>query len=289
MKLIDPVCGMPVEKENVFGTSLYKGITYSFCSRQCKDSFDGDPESVIHMKKARDRSVEKQTSEELAKVMDKVAHEVRNPLVSIGGFVRRVYRKFPKGDPERKYLEMVLEEVKRLERMVSKLIDLVPLSVFRKEPVNINDVIMNVLKAFGKEFTKERVEVRTDLMSTLPSIPLDKDRMAEAFTSIIRNAIEAMQGKQKILTITDCLANNQIEIKISDTGKGIPENNIRQIFDPFFSSKMRGPGLGLTFAKKIIQAHGGTISVESKSGKGTTFVISLPHNDGTIGKRSEEL
>lgn len=287
MKTVDPVCGMAVEMQNAFGTSLYKGITYSFCSRKCKESFDKSPENIIKMKESRDKRLEKERSEELARVMDEVAHEVRNPLVSIGGFVQRVYRRTPKEDPDRKYLEMVIKDVKRLERMVSRLIDLVPLSVFRREAADLNGVIMKALKSFEKEISQQHIEVKTELLRTLPLIPLDKDRMTDAFASLIRNAIEAMQGKQKVLAITDSLADKHIEIKISDTGRGIPENNIREIFDPFYSSKVYGPGLGLTFTRKIIQAHGGTISVESSLGKGTTFRIRLPLYDGKFAEEPE--
>ena len=115
MKIIDPVCGMTIEEKDVFGTSSYKGITYYFCSDKCKEDFDKNPESILTMKAEREKIVEEERSKTLDKMMDEVAHEIRNPLTSIGGFVRKVYEMLPEDDPKRKYLEMVIEDVMRLE------------------------------------------------------------------------------------------------------------------------------------------------------------------------------
>jgi signal transduction histidine kinase len=97
-----------------------------------------------------------------------------------------------------------------------------------------------------------------------------------ALANLIKNSIEAMQEKLKILKITSQISDGRMEIQVSDTGKGIPKDKIKNIFDPFFTSKVYGPGLGLTFTLKIIQEHRGAISVESEPGKGTTLTITLP-------------
>lgn len=276
MKIVDPVCGMAIEEKDVFDTSLYRGTIYYFCSKECKENFDKDTEALLSMKQAREKMVEEERSEVLEKVMDEVTHEVRNPLTSIGGFVRRVYGRLPDGDPNKKYLEMVLEDVARLEKMIKQLVDLVTASVSHREPMNINDVVIDALKSFEKEFEKHNIEIRTELINDPPLIPIDKVKMTMAFDNLIKNAIEAMQRTLKMLTIRNCLTDKYIEVKVSDTGKGIPEDKIKQIFEPFFTSKVYGPGLGLTFVQRIIREHGGTISVESEHGKGATFTIRLP-------------
>lgn len=97
-----------------------------------------------------------------------------------------------------------------------------------------------------------------------------------AIANIVKNSIEAMQKIPKILKIVSNVNNGNIQIVISDTGKGIPKDKIKYIFDPFYTSKIYGPGLGLTFTQRIIQEHNGTISVESEPGKGATFIIKLP-------------
>jgi len=276
VKIVDPVCGMTIEEKAVFGTSSYEGAIYYFCSKECKENFDKDPEAHIRMKAEREKSVEEERSKTLEKMMDQVTHEIRNPLTSIGGFVRKVYEMLPEDDLKRKYLEMVIEDVMRLENMIKRLVDLKTMGVSHMESMNINDVITDVLKTFEKEFGENNIEVKTELIDNPPPISVDREKIAIALANLIRNAIEAMQKTPKVLTITSHISDKHLEVKISDTGTGIPKDKIRYIFDPFFTSKIYGPGLGLTFMQKIIQEHRGIISVESEPGKGTTFIIRLP-------------
>lgn len=276
MKIVDPVCGMAMDEKDIFETSLYKGSLYYFCSKECKENFDRNPETLLGMKQAREKKVEEERSRVLEKVMDELAHGVRNPLTSIGGFVRRVYERLPEGDSNKKYLEIALQDVSRLENMIRELIDLVTASVSHKEHVNINDLILDVLKSFQKEFDEQSVEVRTEFFIDLPLIDIDRDKIAMALANLIKNAIEAMQNTPRKLTITSCLIDKYIGIKISDSGEGISQETIKEIFDPFFSTKAHRPGLGLTFTQRIIQEHGGSIYVESEPSSGATFTVLLP-------------
>ncbi|MDH4232314.1 MAG: ATP-binding protein [Nitrospirota bacterium] len=209
-------------------------------------------------------------------MLDEVAHEVRNPLVSIGGFARRVYDALPEGSLNRKYMEMILEDVARLENMVKQLIEIKSTSLLYMEPADINDVIMKALDALDQELEENAVNVETELMDNPPVIPADKEQMQKAIANIIKNAIESMTGGAGVLRVASRISDNVIEIRISDTGRGISKDKIRHIFDPLFTSKIYGPGLGLPFALKIIQDHRGTISVESEPEKGSTFTIRLP-------------
>jgi signal transduction histidine kinase len=206
---------------------------------------------------------------------DELAHEIRNPLTSIGGFARRVHEMLPENDSGRKYLEIVIENVTRLENMITKLVQLKTLGVFHPEPCDINDVIAETVDSLRTEFAEKDVEVKLDVKNkTL--IPLDKDKIKAAFAALIMNAVEAMEKPPRILKIATNIGDEYIDIAVSDNGKGIPEEHIKYIFDPFFTSKMYGPGLGLKFTQRIIQAHEGTISVKSKQGEGTVFTIRLP-------------
>ena len=276
MKVADPICGMTIEAKDAFAFSLYKGTAYYFCSERCKDAFDRDPDAASAMKEAREKSVDEERAQTIERMVDKVAHEMRNPLTSIGGFVRKVHGMLPQGDPKRKYLKMVIEDVMRLESMIEQLVDLKTTTVSHMEPADIKDVILNVLKTFENELRENSVEVRAELADNLSPVHLDKERIAIALANLIANAREAMQEGTKILRIASRLRDKNVEITISDTGKGIPKDKIKYVFDPFFTSKIYGPGLGLTFAQRIVQQHGGTITAESETGKGTTFVIQLP-------------
>ena len=118
--LIDPVCGMPIKEKNIDFTSSYKGTTYYFCSPECKDNFDRDPETVLAMEAARKKIAEAERVGSLERMIDEMAHEIRNPLTSIGGFTRRIYEGLPEGDPNKDYARMVVRDVARLENMIGR-------------------------------------------------------------------------------------------------------------------------------------------------------------------------
>jgi len=231
--------------------------------------------SLVATKAAREKLVEEEKLEALEQMMEEVAHEIRNPLTSIGGFARRVYDRLPQGDPNKKYMEMIINDVARLENMMKELLELESTAISYRELTNINDVITEALKLFEQDLEDKGIEVKTELGDNLPLICIDQEQMKMALANLIKNSIEAMQDKLKILKITSRISDGRMEIQVSDTGKGIPKDKIKNIFDTFFTSKTRGPGVGLTFTLKIIQEHRGAISVESEPGKGTTFTIRL--------------
>lgn len=272
----DPVCGMTVKKKGSNFTSSYNRVDYFFCSEKCKINFDKDPDAVLAMKSAREKSIEQERSVSLEAMIDAVAHEIRNPLTSIGGFARKIYKRLPPGDPNREYIKMIIDEAIRVENMIRQIVDLKTMGVSHPEPLNVNNIINDAVKSFGNELEDRKIELEFELMDSLPLILLDSNRTITAIARIIRNAIEAMEKTPMILKISSLMKNEQIEITVSDTGKGIPEDKIKYIFDPLYTSKIYGPGLGLTFARRIIQEHNGSISVESEPGEGTVFTIRLP-------------
>ena len=236
--------------------------------------------SLVATKAAREKLVEEEKLEALEQMMEEVAHEIRNPLTSIGGFARRVYDRLPQGDPNKKYMEMIINDVARLENMMKELLELETAAISYREHTNINDVIMEALKSFEQDLEDRGIETKTELGDNLPLISIDQEQMKMALANLIQNSIEAMQDKLKMLKITSHISDGRMEIQVSDTGKGIPKDKIKNIFDPFFTSKTRGPGVGLTLTLKIIQEHRGTVSVESEPGKGTIFTIRLPLKRG---------
>ncbi|MGQ9570210.1 MAG: response regulator [Thermodesulfovibrionales bacterium] len=232
--------------------------------------------SLLSIKAAREKLVEEEKTEALEKMMDEVVHEIRNPLTSIGGFAKRVYDRLPEGDPNKKYMEMIMDDVLKLENMIKQLVDLKTMAFCYLERTDINQLIMETIKMHEKEIQEKGIKLETELMDNPTSIPGDKEQLKVAISNLIKNSIEAMKEGPKVLKISNNLNDGYMEIKVSDTGKGIPKDKIKNIFDPFFTSKIYGPGLGLTFTLKIIQQYRGTISVESELGKGTTFTIRLP-------------
>ena len=233
--------------------------------------------SLLSMKAAREKLVQDAKSEAMDHIMDELAHEIRNPLTSIGGFARRVSESLSDGDPNKKHLEIIIKEVARLEKMVKALVELKTSTISYKEPANANELIGEVLEQFRQRLVSQDVEVKTKLMENPPLLSVDRDHIKLALGNIVENSIEAMQGMAKrTLEVTSKVEGDWVEIQVSDTGKGIPKDKVKNIFDPFFTSKISGPGLGLTFALKIIHEHRGAISVESEPGAGSSFTIRLP-------------
>ncbi len=232
--------------------------------------------SLLSIKATHEKKVEEEKSGALEQMMDQVAHEIRNPLTAVGGFARKVYGRLADGDPNKKYMQMIIEDVAVLEGMIKQLIELKTMAISCKEPTDINEVIRESLKVFEQDFVQNAIHVETGLTENIPMVLADGKILKRAFCNIIKNSIEAMETGTKQLRVVSGLAGDRIEIQISDTGKGIERDMIKSIFDPLVTSKVYGPGLGLTFALKIIQDHRGTISAESVPQKGTTFTISFP-------------
>ena len=238
--------------------------------------------SLLTAQAAREKLVQEEKLDALDQMMEGVVHELRNPLTSIGGFARRILDNLPEGDPNRKYARIILDEASRLEKMIKHLVELKTAAVSYKEPEDINGVIEEVLNRFQRWFEAEDVVVRTRLGEDLPVVSLDRENMKLALSHIVENSLEAMQGMSpKVLNVSSRVEDGRVEVSIADTGKGIPKEKIKYLFDPFFTSKTSGPGLGLTLALRIIQEHRGTLSVESEPGKGTVFTVRLPA--GRIG------
>ncbi|HSB30319.1 MAG TPA: response regulator [Candidatus Sulfobium mesophilum] len=232
--------------------------------------------SLLKIKQSHEKLVEDEKLGALEQMMDEVAHEVRNPLVSIGGYARRVHDNLPEGSPNRKYMEMIMEDVAKLEKMIKQMIEIQMMSLSYVEPTNVNNVIMQALTIFERELEEKAIDVETELRNDLPLIQADPMQLTQAIANLIQNAIEAMTAETRVLRLSSSVIEGCIEIRVADTGKGISREKTKHIFEPLFTSKIYGPGLGLTYTLKVIQEHRGTISIESDPGKGSTFTVRLP-------------
>ena len=133
--------------------------------------------SLVATKAAREKLVEEEKSEALEQMMEEVAHEIRNPLTSIGGFARRVYNRLPQGDPNKKYMQLIITDVARLENMMRELLELETTAISYREITNINDVIMEALKSFEQDLEEGGIEAKTELRDDLPLISIDQEQM----------------------------------------------------------------------------------------------------------------
>ncbi|MEJ2723639.1 MAG: PAS domain S-box protein [Deltaproteobacteria bacterium] len=231
----------------------------------------------------RDVSEEKQLerkllqSERLAAVgqaVAHVAHELKNPLMIIGGFTGQI-RKSISNDRDLNKLDMILEEVARLERLVAGLGDFTKTYKLVKRQADVNSVISDVMKIISELYPRDKYGFRIFLSDGLAEIFCDPDKLKQVFINVISNGFEAM-ADGGIMTVSSRRTREGIEVRITDEGVGIPESSLAHIFEPFYTTRKRGSGLGLPISYKIVEAHGGEIMAVSAPGRGTTFVIRLP-------------
>ncbi len=212
----------------------------------------------------------------LGKMAEGIAHKIRNPIVSIGGFAKRISRKISQGD-QGLYFERIEREIDRLEVIVDQVQEfaILPKPVHRRQ--NIRRIIESSLKSLSEKASQKPVvidfEVEGPNWNPMPFI--DGDLLARALNHILDNAFEAIEEGGAI-HVKLFPRDDFIGIEISDTGCGIPEGSLGAIFDPFFSTKTDRVGINLATANRIIKEQGGTIQVSSQQGKGTSFSILLP-------------
>lgn len=211
----------------------------------------------------------------LGKLSKGVAHEVRNPVMIIGGFARRLQKRLPDGDLSQEMITPILHEVHRLEQMVAEIeaftVLLEPDLKYRDLAVVIDQVLAKVVG----ELERRRITLQRLIPTNLPRIPLDEILMGQALHHLIDNAMDAMPGGG-FLTLAVTPEAKGLRLSLKDTGAGIPPEDMPFIFDPFFSSKPQGTGMGLTKVHQVISDHRGEIQINSVPGQGTEVTVWLP-------------
>ncbi len=209
-----------------------------------------------------------------------MAHEIKNPLTVLKTFAEFLPKKLDDKEFLRKFQPMILNEIDRIDRMVHELLDFAKPAPLQAKLTVIHTLLDQTLEFLSNDFLKHKINISKDygLESNLV-LSLDQNQIKQALLNILLNAIEAMPNGGSITIITRPSVDQQnILIKIQDTGYGIKTQDITHIFDPFFTKKDHGTGLGLSITHEIIKNHQGRIFVESEEGKGTTFIIELPYN-----------
>lgn len=232
--------------------------------------------SLLRMRALQNKLRETEKVAALGEMVDGIAHEIRNPLTTIGGMARRLYE--GETDPRHKdYAQWIIRSVERLERMILRVDEYKMILVSTLEKGNIDDVINAAIKDV-KDFMEgkgKEITLKTRLMPGPPLINLDARNLKIAIYNMLQNSVEAIERKGEITVETFPSIDQTVSIRISDTGIGMNAEDLRKIFNPFQSGKFEGAGLGLTISYRIIQDHGGEIEVESEKGKGTTVTIRL--------------
>lgn len=204
-----------------------------------------------------------------------VAHEIRNPLTSIKGFVQLIESKKSQPIPEI-YLETIVQELDRINDIVGEMVVLAKPVPVKFAAVNLRELINDIFNLMGPQASLKDIQMELIASEELFPIRGDPNQLKQVFINLIKNSIEAMvDGGFLIIHLTN-RGNSGVEVKVQDNGPGIPFGNIEKLGTPFFTTKETGTGLGLMITYGIIQNHKGEIDVQSEAGQGTTFIIYFP-------------
>ncbi len=227
----------------------------------------------IHIQKQLEKASKEANYEDLVKVANGVAHELRNPLVGIGGFVKRLYDKCTAVHEHADYYDHIISNLKKIEIVIKKVEFLakLPRPALRME--DLKSVVEEGLRPYLPILQDRKIDLKIGLNGS--ALKLDRDLMARVFSILMENAVDAMPDGGDI-TVEDAVYDDFCEITFSDTGPGISSKDLPFIFNPFFSTKAAGAGIDLAIVKRIIESHGGSVRVRSEMGRGATFLLRLP-------------
>jgi signal transduction histidine kinase len=209
-----------------------------------------------------------------------VAHEIGNPLNSLNihlQLMERELKKLPtaQGERLREDLRVARDEIARLDQIINQFLQAIRPTQPELQPTTVNEVIVDTLGLLEREIGDRDILVEQELAPSLPRILLDRAQLKQAFYNIIKNALQSMRSGG-ILRIRTEANPTHIIISVIDSGHGIAPEEIGQLFEPYFTTKENGTGLGLMIVQRIVREHGGTIEVESDKDRGTTFRVKLP-------------
>src|SRR6202043_779957 len=206
-----------------------------------------------------------------------VAHEVNTPLAVISNYIQMLAKQLPSGDPRHQLIEKVVKQTFRASEIVNNLLNFSRTGATEFTEVNLNAVVEEVLTLVAHPFRTAQVQVMRNLQQELPAVLGSNNKLQQVFLNLFLNARDAMPSGGMV-EIRTAAHNGSVEVEITDTGSGIPNEDLHRIFDPFFTTKSsgRGTGLGLSVSYGIIKEHSGKIDVRSTQGKGTSFRLEFP-------------
>jgi len=215
-----------------------------------------------------------------------VAHEIRNPLNAIGMGIQRLKREFSPPEESKRneflsFAEIILKETRRVNQIIEQFLALSRPFQLRLKESSPGDLLSSLVMLFQEEASSLRIKIETDIDPDLPSLQMDEEKLTQALINIMKNGMQAME-QGGVLRIEAHGIRDRVEVKISDSGTGIPPDQMEKIFNYYYTTKEKGVGLGLPIAHRIIEAHQGQLRVESQVGTGTEVTILLPIKKGRV-------
>src|SRR2546421_3941407 len=241
---------------------------------------------ITESRRSEQQTIESERLNALTLLAAGVAHEIGNPLNSLNIHLQLIEREARKLDGAKRTelqesVEVARAEINRLDSIISQFLRAIRPTRPQLRPENINSIVEEAVRFLALEIKDRDIVVEQELRSDLPLLELDRDQMKQAFYNVIKNSFEAMK-RRGILRIRTDLDESHVIVRFTDTGGGISPDNLSRVFEPYFTTKTSGTGLGLLIVRRIVREHGGELSIESSEGKGLTLTIRLPHIDRRV-------
>ncbi|MCL6548085.1 MAG: PAS domain S-box protein [Alicyclobacillus sp.] len=259
------------------GGRLYSetvGLPMEYDRRPCVQVLIRD---VTDRKRAEEQLLHSEKLNAVGQLAAGIAHEIRNPLTSLKGFVQLLHQK-ARGR-NRRYFEIMQQELNRIQEILDELLTLAKPAAVQWVTEDIRLALQEVVTLMNPQAILHGVVIETEFAEDVPPLRCDVNRLKQVFINVIKNAIEAMRGGGTLTVRTRWQA-GWVEVAFIDDGPGMPDDILRRLGEPFLTTKERGTGLGLMLSRRIVDSHGGRLSVHSRLGQGTTVSIRLPL-DGT--------
>jgi|Deesub1362B_J571_1020462.scaffolds.fasta_scaffold04151_3 PAS domain S-box-containing protein len=226
-------------------------------------------------KRLQRRLLESQKMAYLGRLVEGISHEIRNPIVTLGGYARRLKRMLESDHPGQKYLDVILEDVQRMEAMLKDVENYVAFTKYRRPSFHRVDLQGVLMEAMQELQVPPGISLKLELPNRGPWIFGDPPSLQELFLCLLENAVEAMP-RGGVLRVGLTQESGEARVIVQDSGIGIREEDLPFIFNPFFTTKTQGAGMGLARAYLVAEEHAGQIEVQSTPGEGTTFTVTFP-------------
>src|ERR1700682_65734 len=241
---------------------------------------------ITESRRSTEKTIESERFKALTLLAAGVAHEIGNPLNSLHIHLQLMERKVRKVKGEvrqelQESIDVARAEIGRLDSIVTQFLRAIRPSKPQLHPESVNAIVNEAVRFFAPEIQDRDVVVEQELRSDLPLLQLDRDQIKQAFYNVIKNSFEAMK-RRGILRIRTDMDDTHVLISFIDTGGGMSPENLSRVFEPYFTTKSSGTGLGLLIVRRIVREHGGELSIESSQGKGLTLTIRLPYLDKRV-------
>lgn len=235
---------------------------------------------IEKLKEAQAQLLQAERLASIGEMSAAVAHGLRNPLASLSASAQLV-KKHPESAAAKEQLQAIIDEVGRLDRRITHLLTFSRPTPFQPMAENVGALVKGILPTFADRARRQGVEIISHIPADLPELQLDPMKLEQTLVELLANALDAMPtGGQVTIAARTTWARDHagIELTITDTGRGIPDVTLRQVGQPFFTTRQEGTGLGVATAKRFVEQHGGTLTLGSEVGKGTTATIWLPRS-----------